>query len=43
MIGDGAFLTKKCCTNPQPPFHKFGMKLDEGGRLDDEWFPDLPL
>ncbi len=43
MLGDNAFLTKICCTNPQPPFHKFGMKLEEGGKIDDEWFPSLPL
>tara|TARA_B100001063_G_C16708996_1_gene526934 strand:+ start:62 stop:874 length:813 start_codon:yes stop_codon:yes gene_type:complete len=43
MVGDDAFLTKICCTNPQPPFHKFGMNLEEGGKIDDEWFPNLPL
>ena len=45
MIGDGAFLTKVCCTNPQPPFHKFGMKLEEKKPVDSEkdWFPELPL
>jgi len=43
MLGDDAFLTKICCSNPQPPFDKFGMKLVENGKISEEWFPTLPL
>lgn len=43
MLGDDACLTKICCSNPQPPFHKFGMKLEERGKIQEEWFPELPF
>jgi ectoine hydroxylase-related dioxygenase (phytanoyl-CoA dioxygenase family) len=43
MVGDDSFLTKICCSNPQPPFDKFGMKLVENGEISEEWFPTLPL
>lgn len=43
MIGDDCFLTKICCNNPQPPFHKFGMELTEGAKPSEDWFPSLPF
>ena len=43
MIGDDCTLTKVCCSNPQPPFHKFGMELTEGNKPDKNWFPELPF
>jgi len=43
LVGDDTRLTKICVNNPQPPFHKFGMKLRENGKLDENWFPTLPF
>lgn len=43
MVGDNCKLTKFCCSNPQPPFHKFGMELVEGSPIDTKWFPKLPF
>jgi ectoine hydroxylase-related dioxygenase (phytanoyl-CoA dioxygenase family) len=37
-LGDGAFMSWKC-VNPTPPFHKMGLKFEEGAAPSDSWFP----
>lgn len=36
--GDDAFLTRKFI-DPTPPMEHLGLKINEGGNLDDKWFP----
>ena len=36
--GDDAFLTRKFI-DPTPPMEQLGLKISEGGSLDDVWFP----
>lgn len=38
FIGDGAFLTTKF-VSPSPALHRMGMKLVDGARPSETWFP----
>ena len=42
FISDGAFLTNKF-VNATPPFDRMGMKISEGSKPEENWFPTLPL
>jgi ectoine hydroxylase-related dioxygenase (phytanoyl-CoA dioxygenase family) len=42
FVGDGAFMTARVI-NPTPPFHRMGLRIQEGKPVTDVWFPRVEL